>query len=286
MKIYNNLFDRIISPENLFSAWEVFKADKQNKVDVIQFEYELEKNIFQLHRELKNGTYRHGPYYGFYIRDPKQRHIHKALVRDRILHHAIFSVINPVFEPTFISRSFSCRIGFGTHRGVAALEGMTRKVSRNNTHPCFVLKCDIRKFFDSVNQDTLIAILRYTDDFTIVADNPEYLKSLSPQIEKFLQEKLALGLHPKKVTIRQLKHGIDFLGYIIFPHHRLVRTKTQRRIWTKLVRRRSDYENGNISKATYEQSLQSYLGVLSRADTYLLRERILNEFWLPDPEGV
>ncbi len=123
---------------------------------------------------------------------------------------------------------------------------------------------------------------RYTDDFAIVADNPEYLKSLLPQIEKFLQEKLVLSLHPKKVTIRQLEHGIDFLGYIIFPHHRLVRIKTQRRIWTKLVRRRGDYENGNISKATYEQSLQSYLGVLSHADTYLLRERILNEFWLSE----
>ncbi len=160
MKFYVNLFDRIISPESLFTAWEVFKADKQKKSDVIEFEYELEENIFQLHRELKSKTYRHGPYYGFYIRDPKQRHIHKALVRDRILHHTIFSVINPVFEPTFISRSFSCRIGFGTHRGVAALEGMTRKVSRNNTHPCFVLKCDIKKFFDSVDHDILLSILR------------------------------------------------------------------------------------------------------------------------------
>lgn len=169
MKIYNNLFEKIISPENLFAAWEVFKSDKQKKEDVMQFEYRLEENIFQLHRELKDKTYRHGPYCGFYICDPKQRHIHKATVRDRILHHAIFSVLNPIFEPTFISRSFSCRIGFGTHRGIAALETMMRQASRNNTRRCFILKCDIKKFFDSVDHNILLSILqrRIKDQDTI-----------------------------------------------------------------------------------------------------------------------
>ena len=133
MKIYNNLFDQIISPENLFSAWDAFKSDKRNKRDVMAFECHLEENIFQLHRELKNKTYKHGPYTGFYIRDPKQRHIHKAIVRDRVLHHAIFSVINPIFEETFIPTSFSCRIGFGTHKGVNTLEHMARAITKNST---------------------------------------------------------------------------------------------------------------------------------------------------------
>ena len=158
MKVYTDLFDQIISPENLFAAWEAFKADKRKKADVARFEYALEKNIFGLHRDLRNQTYRHGPYHGFWITDPKQRRIHKALVRDRILHHAIFAVVNPIFETTFISRSFSCRIGFGTHRGIAALHSMMRKVSENSTKPCFVLKCDIRKFFDSVDHTILLAI--------------------------------------------------------------------------------------------------------------------------------
>ena len=159
MKIYRNLFDQIISPENLFAAWDSFKSDKRNKPDVMEFEWNLEKNIFQLHRELKNGAYRHGPYAGFYIRDPKQRHIHKALVRDRVLHHAIFSVINPIFEKTFISTSFSCRVGYGTHRGVTNLEEAARKIQKNSTSPCFVLKCDIQKFFDSVDHAILLAIM-------------------------------------------------------------------------------------------------------------------------------
>ena len=160
MKIYKDIYNRIISTENLFSAWEAFKDGKGKRRDVLEFESRLEEHIFRLHRDLQSKKYRHGSYSSFYITDPKQRHIHKATVRDRILHHAIFSVINPMFEETFIPTSFSCRIGFGTHKGVSALARMVRVVSRNNTRPCFVLKCDIRKFFDSINHATLIAILQ------------------------------------------------------------------------------------------------------------------------------
>lgn len=159
MKIYIDLFDKIISSEHLFSAWDAFKSDKRRKPDVMDFERDLERNIFQLHRDLKNKTYKHGPYEGFYVRDPKQRHIHKATVRDRVLHHAIFSVINPIFEETFIATSFSCRVGFGSHKGVAVLERKARAVAKNGTSGCFVLKCDIQKFFDSVNHQALIGIL-------------------------------------------------------------------------------------------------------------------------------
>ena len=159
MKIYKDLFSKAINPENLFVAWDAFVGDKRKKPDVKKFEWNLEKNIFELHRVLKSKTYKHGPYTGFYIHDPKQRHIHKALVRDRVLHHAIFSVINPIFEPTFISTSFSCRVGLGTHKGVEFLRKTIRKVSKNYRKPCFVLKCDIKKFFDSVNHKILLSVM-------------------------------------------------------------------------------------------------------------------------------
>jgi len=160
MKIYKNVFEKIISPENLFSAWDNFKVGKIKKKDVQEFEWKLEQNIFQLHRELGRCTYRHGSYASFYIRDPKQRHIHKAEVRDRILHHAVFSIFNPIFEPTFISCSFSCRIDKGNHRGVSALENFIRRTNKNYSQPCFVLKCDIKKFFDSVNHSILLGIIK------------------------------------------------------------------------------------------------------------------------------
>lgn len=159
MKIFKDLYWLIISPQTLFHSWNVFKEDKKNKPDVIAFEFDLEKNIFDLYRDLKNGTYKHGAYKGFWIHDPKLRRIHKATVRDRVLHHAIFRVLNPIFEPTFIPNSFSCRIGKGTHKGMKKVAEMLRAVSQNNTRECYALKCDIRKFFDSVDHDTLIRII-------------------------------------------------------------------------------------------------------------------------------
>lgn len=159
MKIFKDLYWLIISPQTLFHSWNVFKEDKKNKPDVIAFEFDLEKNIFDLYRDLKNETYKHGAYKGFWIHDPKLRRIHKATVRDRVLHHAIFRVLNPIFEPTFTSNSFSCRVGKGTHKGMKKVAEMLRTVSQNNTRECYALKCDIRKFFDSVDHDILIRIL-------------------------------------------------------------------------------------------------------------------------------
>lgn len=160
MKVVTDIFQIIVSSENLFSAWDEFRKGKERKADVAAFAWLLEENIFQLQRQLQSGRYRHGPYTSFHIRDPKPRHIHKATVGDRIVHHAVFKVLNPIFEPTFIADSFSCRIGKGTHKGVEQLHAMLRKVSRNTTRPCFALKCDIRKFFASVDQVILMQLIR------------------------------------------------------------------------------------------------------------------------------
>jgi len=169
MKIYKNLFNAIISAENLSSAWDKFKNGKRNKKDVQYFEWSLEENIFSLHRDLKNKLYKHGAYHSFNIKDPKPRNIHKAQVRDRILHHAVFRILNPIFEPGFISASFSCREGYGTHKGVQYLQNALRMATQNGKVPCFALKCDIKKFFDTIDHDILLAILkkRIKDENTI-----------------------------------------------------------------------------------------------------------------------
>lgn len=344
MKIHRHVFEKIISLENLFSAWNEFRKDKKNKKDILIFEWQLEQNIFQLHQDLKNQTYRHGPYTSFYITDPKQRHIHKATVRDRVLHHAVFAVLNPIFEPTFISHSYSCRVNKGTHRGIDYLAKMLRQISFNYHRSCFVLKCDISKFFASVDHETLLSIigkrikddramwlikeivegfcsdqsnlfnkkglpignltsqlfaniylnefdqfvkhelrvkdyLRYTDDFIVVANDEKYLRKTLKSIKLFLEQKLFLKIHPHKVGIRKFNQGIDFLGYIILPYYRLVRTKTRQRILRKLKNRIKEYKNGTINQQTLEQSLQSYLGVLSHANTYELSQNLKNQFW-------
>jgi len=165
MKRYSGLFETVISPEALFAAWEEFRKGKGSKADVLLFERDLEQHIFQLHYDLKEKVYRHGPYTGFYISDPKLRHIHKATVRDRVVHHAVFTVLSKIFEPTFINDSFSCRVGKGTHKGVARVQQMIRSVSKNETYACYALKCDVKKFFDSVDHAILLNILqrRITD---------------------------------------------------------------------------------------------------------------------------
>lgn len=344
MKNYTNLFADIVSSENLFAAWDKFKIGKRSKIDVQKFEQGLETHIFQLQRNLQNKSYKHDPYTSFYIHDPKQRHIHKASVRDRVVHHAVYRVLLPIFEPRFISNSFSCRIDKGTHRGIRAFNKMTNQESKNYTRRCFVLKCDIRSFFESIDHDVLMRILekkikdadtlwllreivashyssrlsvfsykglpignltsqlfanvylndfdqfikqdlrikhyaRYTDDFVIVSQNKTYLESLIPKFEQFLRDNLGLELHPKKVTIRKIEKGVDFLGFVSLPHHRTLRTKTKKRMFRRIEAKVLEYNQGNLGKDNLEQSLQSYLGVLSHGNTYKLRQKLLNTYW-------
>lgn len=141
-------------------SWKGFRKGKRKKVDVQEFERNLEDNLFSLHSELKNKTYRHSDYTSFYITDPKSRHIHKACVRDRIVHHAIYRILYPIFDPIFVDDSYSCRTGKGTHKAVSRLEFFSRKVSKNYTQPCWALKCDIRKFFDSVDHEILFQLIK------------------------------------------------------------------------------------------------------------------------------
>ena len=120
---------------------------------------------------------------------------------------------------------------------------------------------------------------RYTDDFIIISENRDYLEKLLPKLQLFLSDELKLSLHPNKVTIKKHIEGVDFLGYIIFPYFRLVRIKTRNRIIRKLKNKIWDYKLGFISKISLEQTFQSYLGVLSHANTYELSEKLKNQFW-------
>jgi len=147
--------------ENLLSAWDEFKKGKRGKRDVQEFEFRLEDNLFALHQELKSKRYKHGEYIGFYINDPKKRHIHKATVRDRILHHAIHRKLYPIFNPTFVYTSYSSRKEKGTHRAVIKLAKMLRAVNQTYGR-CFVLKCDIKKFFPTIDHKVLMKITAKT----------------------------------------------------------------------------------------------------------------------------
>ena len=198
------------------------------------------------------------------------------------------------------------------------------KYLENNRQNCFALKCDVRKFFQSVNHSILISIierkiqdkdalwlikeiinsfssgipignltsqlfaniylneldqyvkhklkipfyLRFTDDFILISTSKVKLEFWLKEINNFLSKKLKLQLHPHKVILCRYHLGIDFLGYVQFPDYRLLRVKTKRRMLKKL------------KQGISEQSLQSYLGVLSHANHHELSEEIKNLFYL------
>ncbi len=289
-----------------------------------QFSIHLVDNIFALHQELSEKTYIHKQYKAFKINDPKPRDIHKASVRDRLVHHAIYRTLYPYFDRRFIFDSYSCRLNKGTHKAINRFRTYGRKVSQNNSRTAWVLKCDIRKFFANIDHQILKEILnyyiddtntlwllekvidsfytgenfdiglplgnltsqlliniymnefdqhikrvlkvqyyiRYADDFVIFHENKQYLINLLPHISEFLGIRLKLSLHPKKVFIKPLNRGIDFLGWVHFPHHRVLRTSTKRRMFNKLKRNHSN------------SAIVSYKGLLKHGNTHKLSLKI------------
>lgn len=159
MKKFNCNYHDIITIENLIRAWEGFLSGKKNRSDVMLFQSRLMDNIFQLHQELKEKIYDHSAYHAFNISDPKPRNIHKATVRDRLLHHLLHDELYPYFDKKFIYDSYSCRLNKGTHKAMNRFRDFARIVSKNNTKACWILKCDIRKFFANIDHVILKQIL-------------------------------------------------------------------------------------------------------------------------------
>ncbi|MBI5221884.1 MAG: Retron-type reverse transcriptase [Candidatus Magasanikbacteria bacterium] len=153
-------FDELISFASIFSAWREFRSGKNNKLDVMSFERNLEDNLFVLYEELASRTYKHSPYHTFHVWDPKHRVISKATVRDRVVHHLVFRELYRSFNPTFIFHSYSSRIGRGAHLAVQNLSDALRAVSYNYTKPTFALKCDIKQFFATVSHQKLLATIQ------------------------------------------------------------------------------------------------------------------------------
>lgn len=318
-------YNSIISFEDLLISWQEFLNGKRKRKDVAKFSIKFTDNIFKLHKDLAKKSYRHGTYHAFKINDPKPRDIHKATVRDRIVHHALYRSLYPYFDKKFIYDSYSCRNNKGTHKANNRFRRLCWKVSKNNTRTAWILKCDIRKFFASINHHILKDILskhivdkeilwllgqiidsfhtqgnknfglplgnvtsqllvnvymnefdhyvkkklmvryyiRYADDFVVISDNKEYLINLLSEFSKYLENELSLSLNQNKVFIKPLFSGIDFLGWIHFPYHRVLRTSTKRRMFKRLKQNHS------------AQSLASYLGILKHGDTYKLAKKVL-----------
>jgi len=318
----HNIFNNIISVENFLISWQEFLKGKGKRTDVSEFSINLADNIYIIHKSLVSRQYKHGKYFAFKINDPKPRTIHKASVNDRLIHHAVCRILCPYFEKKFIFDSYSCRKDKGTHRALNRFKQNARKVSKNDSIICWVLKGDIRKFFASIDHKILMKILRkyikdkdtlwllneiigsfntdtsiglplgnltsqllinvymsefdqfvkrdlevkyyirYADDFAIMHRHKQFLVDLIPKLSEFLGRELKLSLHPDKVYVKTLSSGIDFLGWINFPHHRILRTSTKKRMIRRLKKNQS------------KETLVSYLGLLKHGNAYKLMGKI------------
>jgi len=156
MKTYKNLFQEICKYENLYDAYLKARRCKNDIAEVLIFGYNLENELLKLQYELENQTYRTGKYRHFIIFEPKERKISALPFRDRVVHHAICSVIGQIFEKRFIYDSYACRKGKGTHAGVDRIQKFIKKVNSNY----YVLKCDVSKYFQSVDHEILKQIIR------------------------------------------------------------------------------------------------------------------------------
>jgi retron-type reverse transcriptase len=342
VKTYNHLFERIVSFENLLSAAEKAQKSKRFKPATALFNLNLEKELLGLQKQLVEKTYIHGAYCDFTIYDPKMRLISAAPYRDRVVHHALCNVIEPIFDRSFIYDTYACRKGKGAH---AAVDRYTAFARKNR----YVLKCDIRKYFPSIDQDILLRIIRrkvrcadtlwlieqiirsradsgaiqyfpgddlfapyqrvrglaignltsqffanvyldgfdhfvketlgcrhyirYVDDFVLFDASKARLNELKAQIIGYL-DTLRLTLHPRKCRVYRVDEGVCFLGYRMYPDHRLLKKQNVLHFRRKLKKMQNDYCHGRIGAAAVKQSIQSWIAHAEHADTYRIRRRI------------
>lgn len=153
MRTQKNLFEQITSFANLHLAAKLAQRGKRFKNKTAYFNFRGEQELLTLQSQLQNKTYRPGRYRHFAIFEPKQRIISAAPYRDRVIHHALHRVLNPIFEPTFIFDSYATRVGKGTHAAIRRFQSFAK------IYP-YVLKCDIQKYFPSIDRHILMQKIR------------------------------------------------------------------------------------------------------------------------------
>jgi len=260
--------------------------------------------------------------------------------RDRVMHHALCNIIEPIFEARFIFDSYACRAGKGTHAGADRAQKFMRKVRRQGR--LFCLKGDVSRYFPSVDHATLKALLRkrikcpstlwlcdeiidsatrlsgtakgipignltsqlfaniylhemdvfvkeglreryyvrYMDDFVIFGNDNDHLHQSRKNISEFLNTRLMLELNGKTQVFPVDSKGVDFLGYRIWPTHRLLRKSSKTRMKRKLKAFERKYRQGKITREHINHSIQSWLGHARHCNSYNLRRAIFSWFCL------
>jgi retron-type reverse transcriptase len=317
MKRTNNLYKRICSIENLQLADLIARKGKAKQAGIIAHDKNRDANIQQLHEMLMNKTYRTSEYTTFTIFEPKERIIFRLpYFPDRITHHAVMNVLGPLFVSTFTADTYSCIKGKGIHAAARAVKRALKDVE--NTQYC--LKLDVKKFYPSVDHDTLKQLLRrkikdndllwlldeiidstsglpignylsqyfanfyltyfdhwikeekrikyyfrYADDLVLFSDNKPFLHQLRAEITTYLQDNLKLTVKGNYQVFPVEKRGVDFVGYVFYHTHTLLRKSIKKNFARMLKKNRN------------AKSIASYNGWAKHCNSKNLMKKLLNE---------
>lgn len=317
MKRKGNLYERIISIENLYAADAIAQKGKAQQPSVIEHMANQDMNLWWLHCQLHNKTYRTSAYTTFMISDPKEREVYRLpYFPDRIVHHAIMRITKPIFLEVFTADSYSCIEGKGIHAASYAL----RKALKNTPETRYCLKLDLKKFYPSVDHDILKQLLRkkfkdndflnmldeiinsadglpignylsqylanfyltffdhwiketmkvnnyfrYADDIVITSGNKQYLHALLAEMREYLRRELKMEIKENYQVFPVADRGIDFVGYVHFHTHTLLR-KSIKQNFARMLER-----NPN------RQSIASYNGWLKHCNSINLRNKLLHD---------
>lgn len=347
MKRYGNLWDKLISWDNLALAACKAQRGKRDRAAVLRFNFDQEKQLLRLQRELENGTYCPGRFVTHWIYQPKTRLISAAPYRDRVVHHALMNVLESILDHHFHPHSFACRTGKGTHAVADRLQYLMGCYD-------YALQCDIRKFFPSIdheilkekfrgrikdknvlrlmdrivdhsnNQEKCIewfdgdnlftpierrkglpignltsqwfanwmldgldhyitselgigGYVRYCDDFVILHNDREVLREAAMQIQQYLNS-IRLRLHKNKLSIKPVREGLRFVGYRIWPSHRLIRKDNIRRFRRRVAWLKKEYRSGRIDFEYIEKRLISWMAHARQAESEKLILRLSKEW--------
>lgn len=363
LKKQNNKINTIIAEEfsisKLFEAYYDCRKHKRNTMQAIDFEFELEKNIFELYEEIANNTYEIGKSICFIVTEPKPREVWAGAFRDRIVHHLIYNAIKERFINRFILDTYSCIPKRGTLKGAIQAKKYAKEITRNYSQKAYFLKADIGNFFNSIDKEILYNEIckyvfepwllnlikkvlfhdpknnvymksplwlydllpkykslfntdpqkglpignltsqffsnvylnpldqfvkhklkckyycRYVDDMLLMDKDAGYLNYAYAEINKFLQNNLALSLNHKKKNMNTLCKGFDFVGHVIKPNSLHLRTRIIKKSFNTVKKWEKDknrFDPKVLNK--FRNQINSYLGMYKHVNGYNLRKKL------------
>ncbi|MDD3614386.1 MAG: reverse transcriptase domain-containing protein [Candidatus Pacebacteria bacterium] len=296
MKTFKNLYHSIFDFSNLLKSYYSARKRKSDKNYVIDFEWNLERELLKIQKELQEKTYQPNSYQKFFISDPKKRLVYKASFRDRVVHHALCNIIEPIFDRGFIYDSWACRKNKGTHHAVLRLKNFLRSLYfKCGSDNFYILKCDVRKFFDSVDKEKLFMLInkKIKDRDVLwlikkILDSTEGSKGIPIGN---LTSQLFANIYLNELD-QFLKHNLRIKYYIRYMDDFIILSdnKCQLKIWREEIK---NFIQKNLQLVLHPQKQEifpakigvDFLGFHVFYSHILVRQNMIRRFWKKFKKG-